>query len=245
MKKSRPKDSIYSQPLTEITDFKFDEKVAEVFPDMINRSVPGYATTVAMIGILARKFAQQDSVCYDLGCSLGAATLAMRHKIIAPNVKLVAVDNSEAMLKEFNKNLQRDAGKIPVQLRKEDVRATEIDNASVIVLNYTLQFIPPIDRVNFLTKVYNGLLPGGVLVLSEKITFANAVQDKFQTDLHHFYKKVNGYSDLEISQKRTALEKVLIPETISLHLERLLSIGFIRCEVWFQCFNFVSFLAQK
>jgi len=239
------KDTLYASPLGDIDGFKFDSSVVDVFPDMIQRSVPGYSAIISAIGLLASRFAQADSVCYDLGCSLGAATLSMRHKISAPNCKIIAVDNSPAMLSRCVKIIARDTASIPVELVCSDIQDIKIQNASVVVLNFTLQFIPLSERNTFINKIYAGLQPGGLLILSEKLFFSDTRQQALQTEMHHAFKKANGYSDMEISQKRASLENVLIPETFSEHKNRLLQSGFDNAEVWFQYFNFASIIALK
>jgi tRNA (cmo5U34)-methyltransferase len=242
---TQPKDSIYASPIGAIEAFKFDDKVAEVFPDMIRRSVPGYQAIIAAIGLLAGRFARPDSVCYDLGCSLGAATFSMLQQIEAPHCRIVAVDNSESMISRFRERLQKEAPRANVEIRCADIRDIAIENASVVVLNFTLQFIPLEDRRPFLRKIQEGLLPGGLLVLSEKLCFDDPRQQELQTEMHHAFKRAQGYSELEISQKRSALENVLIPETFKTHQSRLLEAGFASAEVWFQYFNFASILALK
>ena len=239
------KDTLYSSPLGEVDGFKFDSSVVDVFPDMIQRSVPGYSAIISAIGLLASRFAQADSVCYDLGCSLGAATLSMRHKIFAANCKIIAVDNSSAMLSRCQKIIARDTASIPVELVCSDIQDIKIQNASVIVLNFTLQFIPLPERNAFIKKIYAGLNPGGILILSEKLMFSDTRQQNLQTEMHHAFKKANGYSDMEISQKRASLENVLIPEPFAEHKNRLLQSGFDSAEVWFQYFNFASIIALK
>lgn len=239
------KDSLYAHPLGEVSAFKFDESVVNVFPDMIQRSVPGYAAIISAIGILAGRYSQPNTVCYDLGCSLGAATLAMREQVLAENCRIVAVDNSGAMISRLRQNLPNDTGRAPVEIVCADIRELPIENASVVVLNFTLQFIPTADREAFLRKIYRGLVPGGILVLSEKLSFEDARQQQLQIDMHHHFKKMQGYSDLEISQKRAALEKVLVPETFAAHKQRLTVAGFASVEIWFQYFNFASMIALK
>lgn len=237
------KDSLYANPLGEISSFKFDEAVVRVFPDMINRSVPGYSAMISAIGMLAGRFCQANSLCYDLGCSLGAATLAMRQQMQAENCRILAVDNSAAMVERFRQILPGDEDTVPVDIVCADIREVEIERASVVVLNFTLQFIPPVDRDAFLLKIRRGMLPGGVLILSEKLAFDDQRQQALQSEMHHWFKKSQGYSDLEISQKRTALENVLVPESFAVHQRRLLSAGFDSVEIWFQYFNFASMIA--
>jgi len=226
-------------------DFRFDASVARVFPDMIRRSVPGYTTIVPMIEVITEQYAQPGSHCYDLGCSLGASTLAMRHGIHHMNCKLTGVDNSAAMLERCEHYIALDDHLLPVSLRCEDITQTALENASVTTLNFTLQFIPLAERSALLARIAAATRPGGVLILSEKICFEDASEQNTQTHLHHEFKRANGYSDMEISQKRSALEQVLIPETLAVHRERLLSAGFTEVMVWYQCFNFVSILAIK
>jgi tRNA (cmo5U34)-methyltransferase len=239
-------DTIYAAPLNEMIDFQFDERVVAVFPDMIQRSVPGYGMMISTIGILAARYAQAGSHCYDLGCSLGAVTLAMRQRIAQPDCDIIAVDNSSAMIERGRELLARDTtSTVPVTMLCADLQEVSIANASVVVLNFTLQFIPLSQRLELIKRIYAGLKPGGILVLSEKIAFAEPGQQRFHVELHHDFKRANGYSDLEISQKRTALENVLIPETLACHQERLQAAGFNFVDLWFQCFNFASLVAIK
>jgi tRNA (cmo5U34)-methyltransferase len=239
-------DAIYASPLDEIIDFRFDERVVDVFPDMIQRSVPGYGTMISTIGILAARYAQDDSHCYDLGCSLGAITLSMRQRITKSNCDIIAVDNSIAMIERGQQLLVSDqTSAIPVMMICADLQNVDIENASVVVLNFTLQFIPVEERLLLIKRIYQGLKPGGILILSEKIAFDDNAKQEFHIEAHHDFKRANGYSDLEISQKRSALEKVLIPETLVSHQQRLKLAGFDFSELWFQCFNFISLVAIK
>lgn len=238
------KDTLYANPLTAVDDFRFDQRVANVFPDMIQRSVPGYSTMIALIGIIADHFAQPDSNLYDLGCSLGAASLAIRHRLSATGCHIIAVDNSADMLEKAHSYLGIEESPVPVTFVECDIRTLPIENASVVVLNFTLQFVPPEDRQALIETIYNGLKPGGVLLLSEKVAIA-ANQSATQNALHIAFKRAQGYSDLEISQKRSALEKVMLLDTAQAHLDRLKAVGFGTTETWYQCLNFQSFLAIK
>ena len=239
------KDQIYTESLANIANFSFDAQVADVFTDMIERSVPGYRSIITMIETLTGHYAQPGSNLYDLGCSLGAATLSMRRGITAKDCTILSVDSSEAMVKRCRKVTDRDLSDTSVEVVCDDIRNVEITKASVVVLNFTLQFIPPDDRIELLKKIREGMLPGGVLILSEKVVFEDEHLDNLLFDIHHDYKRAHGYTDLEISQKRSALENVLIPETIPTHRDRLLDAGFTSVDVWFQCFNFMSMLAVK
>lgn len=239
------RDTIYADPLREAGLFAFDDSVARVFPDMIKRSVPGYTTIVAMTGLLAQRYASPGSRLYDLGCSLGASTLAMRQNLRAPDCRLVGVDNSPAMLERCRSIIDTDTHETPVDLVCANLQDVPVRDASVVVLNFTLQFVPLGLRDPVIADIYRGLRPGGIMVLSEKVTFEDPHLDALNIELHHEFKRANGYSDLEIAGKRAALENVLIPETLSTHRQRIRDAGFDACDVWFQCFNFASLVALK
>jgi len=240
--KSQAKDKVFSRPLSEVKAFEFNETVAQVFQDMISRSVPGYELLLRMIGLYANIFVQSGSRVYDLGCSLGEASLVIADQSVGIKPDIIAVDNSSAMI---DKCRQR-ADKVQnIEWRCADIRTTDINNASMVVLNLTLQFLPPVERLALLQKIFNGLRPGGVLVLSEKVVFADATENQRMQQLYQGFKKTMGYSDLEISQKRNALENVLIPDDEQQHRERLKTAGFNEIYQCFRGFNFVSYLAIK
>lgn len=238
-------DTIFATPINKLGDFTFDANVAEVFPDMIQRSVPGYSNIISAIGMLSERFATDDSNLYDLGCSLGAATLSMRRHIKATNCKIIAVDNSQAMIERCKLHVNAYLSTTKVVILEDDIRNIEIENASMVVLNFTLQFLSPDDRLVLLNKIFAGLRSGGILILSEKYKFTDPVASELLIDLHHDFKRANGYSELEISQKRSALENVMKPDTIDCHKARLTEIGFSNIAMWFQCFNFGSMFAIK
>ncbi len=239
------KDNIYIEYQKKVADFVFDEKVVSVFDDMIRRSVPGYGAAIAMTMVFAEQFVQDESNCYDLGCSLGTSTFAMRKGIDKSGCRIIAVDKSQAMVNRCKELAAQDISEVPIEVICGDIRDIEIKRASLVVLNYTLQFLPPNVRDDMLKKIYAGMLPGGCLLLSEKIAFRDQWQQQFQIDMHHNFKRLNGYSKTEISQKRKAIENVLIPDTLDKHTERLEVCGFERITLWFQCFNFMSLAAFK
>ncbi|AKH65374.1 MULTISPECIES: carboxy-S-adenosyl-L-methionine synthase CmoA [Photorhabdus] len=239
------RDSLFAAPIANLGDWRFDERVAEVFPDMIQRSVPGYSNIVSMIGMLASRFVTSNSQIYDLGCSLGASTLAMRRNITTENCKIIAVDNSPAMVERCRRHIDAFRAHTPVDVIEADILDIDIQNASMVVLNFTLQFLDPQDRQGLLNRIYQGLRPGGVLVLSEKFSFEDQQIGELLFNMHHDFKRANGYSELEISQKRSMLENVMLTDSVETHKFRLHQSGFEHVEVWFQCFNFGSLLAIK
>ncbi|ROR14657.1 carboxy-S-adenosyl-L-methionine synthase CmoA [Erwinia sp. JUb26] len=239
------RDTLFSAPVAKLGDWTFDERVAEVFPDMIQRSVPGYSNIISMIGMLAERFVQPDSHVYDLGCSLGAATLSVRRNIQVPGCKIIAVDNSPAMVERCRRHIDAFRADTPVEVIEADIRQIPLENASLVVLNFTLQFLAPEERQQLLNTIYQGLKPGGALVLSEKFSFEDADVGELLFNMHHDFKRANGYSELEISQKRSMLENVMLTDSVETHKARLRQAGFQHAEVWFQCFNFGSLVALK
>lgn len=242
-------DTIYSDKKRGDEPFRFDESVAEVFPDMLRRSIPGYAASLEAIGSLAARFVQPDSRCYDLGCSLGAATLALRQGIRTDGCRIIAVDNAPAMIERCRRIIAEDdaqnAPATAVDVVLDDIRNVAIHDASMVVLNYTLQFLKPEDRDALIARIADGLRPGGVLLLSEKVIDDDPTMEALLVELYHEHKRRNDYSALEIARKRAALENVLIPETVAAHRRRLESAGFGNVAVWLRYFNFVSIIAIK
>jgi tRNA (cmo5U34)-methyltransferase len=239
------KDRLFDQQIIEPGDFVFDERVVGVFPDMIKRSVPGYGLIVPMIGLLAHRYAQANSMIYDLGCSLGAASLAMRQAVERKGVTIIAVDNSPQMISGLGQLLAEHTDSPAIDVVESDVRDIRIENASVVVLNFTLQFIDTAARLSLLQGIVAGLRPGGILILSEKICFEDPLEQSRQTEWHHDFKRAQGYSELEISRKRDSLEDVLKPETAAEHISRLHKAGFSEVYQWYQGFSFSSFIAIR
>ena len=243
---SNEEDNLFETPFVGIGDFRFDEKVSEVFPDMIRRSVPGYGHVIGLSGLIAKRYAIPNTVIYDLGCSIGATTIAIANEVTTPGCRLVAVDNSEAMLKRARAttndrliNLQ------PVEWLCEDISNMSFEACSIVVLNFTLQFIAIEKREDLLINIKNSLVPGGLVILAEKVLHEDSKSQQSLNDLHHDFKRANGYSELEIAGKRQAIENVLVPETPSVHEDRLIRAGFSEITEFFHCINFKAWMAIK
>jgi len=247
------KDKLFEAETFEGEPFRFNSAVAEVFPDMLRRSIPGYQASLEAIGALAARYVTPESNCYDLGCSLGAAALAMRQGTRSGGVRIVAVDNSEAMIERCRRIVAAETdsdadsgGDTPaVDVVLADIRDVDIHNASMVVLNYTLQFLGVEDRDALMTRIFDGLRPGGLLVLGEKVVDEDPRMEALLVDLYYEHKRRNDYSALEIARKRAALDNVLVPETVTAHRRRLTAAGFANVAVWFRYFNFVSIVAVK
>ena len=237
------RDTIYAQTLGDPGLFTFNKDVVGVFPDMINRSVPGYATVISMTGLLAARYARTGTRIYDLGCSLGASLLSTARQPNCQTNSFIGIDNSEAMLTAARDVLDKEVPGLAIELIESDILDAPIDNASVVIMNYTLQFVPVANRLPLLKKIRGALTPGDALILSEKIKLDSPTMDDTMIAMHHDFKRAKGYSDLEIAQKRQALENVLIPEPLDIHFERLKKAGFSDGSCWFQCFNFASMIA--
>ena len=239
-------DNIFSKALDKVDSFSFDQQVVQVFPDMIKRSVPGYENIINSIAVITQRCAIDNSNLYDLGCSLGAATLSMRRGLLEKiGCQIISVDNSSAMVESCKQHIQAYKSEIPVTVLQDDICNIKIENASVVVLNFTLQFLTPEKRLSLLTNIYQGLLPGGVLILSEKFLFDDPKSHQLIIDLHLDFKRNQGYSELEISQKRSSLDNVLISDTVEEHYQRLQQAGFKHNNLWYQYFNFGSILSIK
>ena len=239
------RDRIFAEAAAAAGSFEFNDEVADVFPDMLRRSIPGYEASIQAIGTLAARYVQPGTRCFDLGCSLGAATLAMRKNIAAPGYEIIAVDLAPAMIERCRKIVAAEKNDVDVSLIQDDVRRITIERASMVVMNYTLQFLSVAERDAMIGKIYDGLIDGGIFVLSEKVVDEDSNVERLLVEMHHEFKRQNAYSDLEISRKRTALEDVLIPESITTHRKRLENAGFRHVGVWLRHFNFVSIVAAR
>ena len=236
------RDNLFNKQ-SDIADFRFDQDVVKVFDDMVRRSVPGYDSMIQMIGLIARMYGQDNTNYYDLGSSTGAITLSIALNNKSKNNQFFAIDNSKEMVEQCEKNLHNKVDNL--QAICDDINQVKINSASIVVLNLTLQFIDVNLRSNLIKKIYDGLESGGILIISEKIHFEDGVMQNQITKLHMDFKKENGYSELEIANKRQAIENVLITETKEQHLNRLRDCGFVETSCFFQCLNFVSFLSVK
>jgi len=236
------RDQLFDNQI-DIADFRFDANVVKVFDDMVRRSVPGYDSMIQMIGLIARMYGQENTNYYDLGSSTGAISLSIALNNKHNNNQFFAIDNSEDMVNQCKKNLKNKVNNLHTICA--DINQINIQNASIVVLNLTLQFIDVELRSNLIKKIYDGLNPGGVLIISEKIHFENKQIQNQITKLHMDFKRENGYSELEIANKRQAIDNVLITETEEEHLKRLRDCGFNDTSCFFQCLNFVSFLSVK
>ena len=238
------KDKLFSKKMKP-SSFSFNREVAEVFPDMLQRSIPGYGITINSIRYLASKYSKKGTNCYDLGCSLGASSIALGEGTIANDCNIIAIDKSSSMTKNFSEIIKKEKLNYKIQILNEDVLDTKITNASIVVLNFTLQFIRKKDRQLVLDKIYNGLNDGGLLILSEKIIQSDKKINNLLVDLHENFKLENLYTREEIENKKESIKNVLIEDDIYTHQSRLSKSGFTKFGIWLQHFNFASFVAIK
>ena len=247
-------DTLFTTPLDKAARFSFDEQVVACFPDMIRRSVPGYGQVLAMLPIFARrhcKYRQQDnngqrvSRVYDLGCSLGAASMALAGEFEPQDLQIKAIDISPAMTTEASALLTENYPAHNIEVITADIRDVELELCDMVILNLTLQFLPAADRVAVLEKIYAALSGGGILVLTEKTHAFDEQYDAWLVERYYDFKRANGYTEMEISGKRNALENVLITDTLDEHHARLAQVSFQRHLTWFQFLNFVSIVAFK
>ncbi|MFC0820151.1 carboxy-S-adenosyl-L-methionine synthase CmoA [Moraxella marmotae] len=247
-------DTLFTTPLDKSARFSFDEEVVACFPDMIRRSVPGYGQMLAMLPILARRhclFRQTNeqgnkiSRVYDLGTSLGAASFALADKFDAGELEIHAVDISAPMIDKAKTVMGEHYPTHDIRFILGDVCKMDFWPCDIIIINLTLQFLPPEQRLALLKKCHDALASGGILILTEKTHLSDEQDDAWRVERYYDFKRANGYSELEISGKRNALENVLITDTIDVHHARLAQAGFERCLTWFMFLNFASIVAFK
>lgn len=233
-------DKVFEKIITK--QFEFDEEVASVFDDMLNRSVPFYKEMQRLTINFALNFLKENDKVYDLGCST-ASTLIELSKHSNKPLNLIGIDNSEAMLSRASKKCK--AFGVDINLINDDLHNISYDDAKLIISNYTLQFIRPLQREKLVEKIYNSLQKNGVFIFCEKVISSNKILDKQYIDEYYEFKKTQGYSEFEIAQKREALENVLIPYTDEENKKMILDAGFSHCETLFKWVNFATFIAIK
>ncbi len=244
------RDTIYREGKGPVPPFSFNAEVAEVFDDMINRSVPMYGEIIHQQARMIIRMIEMDGGdhhfrIFDLGCSTGNLALALCKCLPAGAFHMIAVDNSLPMLEIFKKRLRNAGRSNDASCVCQDIGQVSIQGARVIAVNFTLQFLAPENRDEMLQRIFDGLMPGGALLLSEKTVHPDRTLSKLEVDFHHRFKRDQGYSEMEISQKREALENVLVPETVERHRERLLRCGFSAIDLWLKWFNFCSWICIK
>jgi tRNA (cmo5U34)-methyltransferase len=237
------RDDLFARTEPGPGEFRFDDAVAQVLPDMLRRSIPGYHALLELLGVLAARVVTPDSHVYDLGCSLGAVSLSIRHALGARQARIIAVDKSAAMVARCRDAVALDSGLAPVEVHEADVTEFPFEQASLIVLNFTLQFVAESERLGLLRRARAALGPAGVLVLSEKTRASSPEEELRLQSLHDAFRQANGYSELEMSRKRQALEQVLVADTVETHEARLRLAGFVPT-VWFRSLHFVSWIAE-
>lgn len=226
-------------------DFSFDSKVAEVFDDMLARSVPCYQQVIAMTGRILAKFLQDNDHVIDLGCSTGSTLLALARTLELENLRYTGIDNSQAMIEKASLKAEMFGKKERINFAKKDILKLAFRNVGAYLLNYTMQFIRPMERQPFAANLCHSLRPGGIMIMSEKIISHDSQINRAFIDFYLDFKRSQGYSEIEITHKREALENILVPYSMGENIQMLNQAGFNRVEPFFQWFNFASFLAIK
>jgi tRNA (cmo5U34)-methyltransferase len=239
------KDEVYRESRDAVVDFRFDAPVAAVFDDMVSRSVPFYGEIQRMLVEIARDFVVPGSAVFDQGCSTGT-TFRNLHPHIDPSVRFVGIDNSDEMLTKCRAKLEQDLTGRSIDLRCLDLNdGAPVEDASLAMLILTLQFIRPLRRDRLITDIFRGLRPQGCLLMVEKVLGEDSLFNRHFIKYYYDMKRRNGYSDTEITQKREALENVLIPYKLLENRELLLRTGFKEVDVFFKWYNFCGIVAVK
>jgi len=239
------KDELFKEPQEQMGDFCFGEKVVSVFDDMVSRSVPFYYEIQRMISEMAKDFATEGSNVYDLGCSTGTTLLSL-NKVLSASIKLVGVDDSIEMLDKCRNNLIDADIKRGYELVQADLnKGLVLENPSVVIMCLALQFIRPLYREKIVSEIYRQLNPEGCFILVEKVLGEDSLFNRLLVKYYYDFKRRNHYSELEISQKREALENVLIPYKLKENLALLENCGFRYREIFFKWYNFSGIVAVK
>jgi len=245
MLKKTPQDKVFETD-GDVSDFKFNEEVADVFDDMVSRSVPFYEEMQRMTCELAADFVTSESNIYDIGCATGTTLLRIDAAIREPGVTLVGIDNSEDMLDKARRKLEEAEMACAFDLKLCDLhKGLEAKNASVITMLLTLQFIRPLYRERIVQRIYDGLNADGCLIMIEKVTSEDTLFNRLFIQHYYEFKRRNGYSETEIANKREALENVLIPYRMDENMQLLHRVGFSQIEVFFRWYNFCGMIAVK
>ncbi|XOV83242.1 MAG: carboxy-S-adenosyl-L-methionine synthase CmoA [bacterium] len=234
------RDEVFRFNQGQIVDFAFTEEVTAVFPDMIRRSVMGYETMIPVTGLAAARHLGEAGLAFDLGCSLGATTLAILQQNHSTAIRVLGIDSSAPMIEGAQEAITDPRAEFHLQ----DIRDTDVSGADVVVLNLVLQFLAPAERLPLLQRIRTQMQPNGLLILSEKVRHDDPAEHNYYDQLHLAWKKANGYSELEIAGKRAALENVMQIDTEAAHETRLKAAGFSQVRQWYRCMNWASFLVQ-
>lgn len=237
-------DTLYSTGAVE-EDFSFNDRVAEVFDDMLNRSIPYYRTVIDSMAQLLACRLPVGSTLYDLGCSTGTTLLELARRMPAMNFHYIGIDNAPAMLDKARRKSAMFGKTAVLQFLQDDITTCSLPAAGGIICNYTLQFLRPMTRQAFVGRLFDALPDGGVFILSEKTISHSGRLNRDFIDVYHTFKKQQGYSELEIAAKREALENVLIPFSLQENIALLQKAGFEEIEVFFKWFNFTALIALK
>jgi tRNA (cmo5U34)-methyltransferase len=238
-------DQIFKAKIEKSSDFKFDASVVNVFDDMVVRSVPFYLEFQRMITEIACDYAKPNTVLYDLGCSTGTTLLSL-NTVLDESIRFVGVDESQEMLDSCHKNLESNGIKRPFELVKADLnKQVNVSNASVVVLCLTMQFVRPINRLKLLQSIQDQLNPHGCIIVVEKVLGESAESNRQFIKYYYDMKRRNNYDDMEIAQKREALENVLVPYKMSENIQLLMDAGFHSGEIFFKWYNFTGLVAYK
>jgi tRNA (cmo5U34)-methyltransferase len=237
-------DRLFSKIEPDAGTFSFDENVARVFDDMISRSVPLYADVQRSVPMLVSLLDHAPAKVIDLGCSTGTSLILLSQMLPEHELELVGVDNSQPMLDQCQEKLETVELSHRIETVCDTIQSYAFENASAVLMNYTLQFVPQLDRPAMLRRIRESIRPGGFLLISEKVAHEQPAMDDALVDLYFEYKRRQGYSELEISRKRDALENVLVPLTAESNLQLIRNAGFTRVEVLLKWFNFATFLCR-
>lgn len=240
-----PRDELFARK-QDTHDFRFNAETAQVFDDMVNRSVPYYDEIQRMVCELAGSFAAPGTNLYDIGCATGNTLIRLQQRLADKEVRIIGMDNSDEMLSRAQVKIKRHCGDAGIRLVNANLHdLPHLENASVVIMLLTLQFVRPLYREKLVHAICSSLNRNGCLILVEKVTGSCTMLNRLFIEYYYNYKRRMGYSELEIAQKREALENVLIPYHHDENRKLLLDAGFAHVEEFFHWYNFSGVIAVK
>lgn len=225
--------------------WEFDGEVASVFDDMLSRSIPQYDVMRRACFDMACKYIQPSTDILDLGCSRGESLAFLVDRFGSDN-RYIGIDVSQPMIDAAKDRFKREVERGVVKIDNFDLRAGFPSVlASVTLCVLTLQFTPIEYRLRIMQDIYDHIMPGGALILVEKVIGGSAKLNASMVDIYYDLKSRNGYSQEQIERKRLSLEGVLVPMTAKWNEEMMSIVGFRQIDCFWRWMNFAGWVAIK
>jgi tRNA (cmo5U34)-methyltransferase len=244
--------------------WQFDDEVARVFDNMLQRSIPDYETMREMVTELGAQFIEYYSNVLDIGTSRGDQIARFLSKGYEDQVERILEDDvpgiegaeyigieiSDPMIEAASRRFD---GVNNVAIIKHDIREglpinkwlDPGDRLSLVTAVLTMIFVPVEARYRVLSDIHRHLETDGALIMVEKVIGEGPAMDELLVGQYQAFKARQGYTDEDIERKRLSLEGVLVPLQLSSHVANLKAVGFTHVDTFWRCLNFVGIIAVK